>query len=59
VPDQLDRVSVEMEWNHRTTDGKLVSTGVYLWRIISYVQLETSPKPVMTNRLFKVGVKIY
>lgn len=57
-PDQLDRVSIRFDWNHRTNDGRLVGTGVYLWRIVSYVQIQGKPVPVMNNQIFKVGVKV-
>jgi hypothetical protein len=58
LPDQLDRVSVQLEWNHRTREGKLVATGVYVWRIVSWVDVAGRPTPVMTNNLFRIGVKI-
>ncbi len=57
-PDQLDRLSIELEWNHRTNDGHMVSSGIYLWRIVTYLMVDGRPLPAMTNQLFKVGVKI-
>jgi len=57
-PDQLDRVSIELDWNHRNSQGKLVASGIYVWRIVSYLQIDGRPLPAMTNQLFKVGVKI-
>jgi hypothetical protein len=57
-PDQLDRVSIELDWNHRNSQGKLVASGIYVWRIVSYLQVDGVPLPVMTNQLYKVGVKI-
>jgi len=57
-PDQLDRLSVEIDWNHRTEQGQLVASGVYLWRIVSYLQVEGKALPMMTNQLYKVGVKV-
>lgn len=57
-PDQLDRLTIEFDWNHRTAEGKLVSTGIYLWRIVSYVVIEGKSLPAISNQLFKVGVKV-
>jgi hypothetical protein len=57
-PDQLDRVSLDFEWNFRTRDGHLVASGVYLWRIVSYVQVPGKSIPAMDNKLVKVGVKV-
>jgi hypothetical protein len=57
-PDQLDRLSIELEWNHRNSDGQLVASGVYLWRIVSYVRVKGVNLPVMSNQVFKVGVKV-
>jgi hypothetical protein len=57
-PDQLDRVSIQLLWNHRDGNGKLVASGVYLWRIVSYLQIKGKRQPVMTNQTLKVGVKI-
>jgi hypothetical protein len=57
-PDQLDRVSIQFDWNHRTDAGHLVATGVYLWRIVSYVQVQGKALPIMNNQLFKVGVQV-
>ena len=57
-PDQLDRLSIDLEWNHRNSDGQLVASGVYLWRIVSYLKIEGLASPVMTNQLYRVGVKI-
>jgi len=58
MPDQLDRVAIDFEWNHRTSEGKTVSSGVYLWRIVSYVQLEGRANPVVNTKVFRLGVKI-
>jgi hypothetical protein len=57
-PDQLDRLTIEFDWNHRTNQGKLVSTGIYLWRIVSYVVIEGRALPAISNQLYKVGVKV-
>lgn len=57
-PDQLDRISIELQWNHRNSDGHLVASGVYLWRIVSFVRVKGVNLPVMTNQVFKVGVKV-
>ncbi|MBK8802412.1 MAG: hypothetical protein IPN71_10240 [Fibrobacteres bacterium] len=57
-PDQLDRVQVELNWNHHTDAGELVASGVYVWRIVSWVNMPGTAMPQMTNYLYKVGVKI-
>jgi hypothetical protein len=57
-PDQLDRLSIELEWNHRNSDGQLVASGVYLWRIVSYARVKGINLPVISNQVFKVGVKV-
>ena len=56
--DQIDRISIQLEWNHRAYTGKVVASGVYLWRIVAYVKQDGSPMPVMTNQLVKVGVRV-
>ena len=57
-PDELDRLSIELDWNHRTENGKLVSSGVYIWRIVTYLKQKGPGLPAMTNRLVQVGVKV-
>jgi hypothetical protein len=57
-PDQLDRVSINFEWNYRTKTGHLVASGVYLWRIVSYVQVPGRSTPAMQNTLVKVGLQV-
>jgi len=56
--DQIDRISIMLQWNHRAYTGKVVASGVYLWRIVAYVKQDGSPMPVMTNQLVKVGVRV-
>lgn len=56
-PDQLDRLSIDLEWNHRTSQGNVVAGGVYIWRIVSYVRISERSAPVMQNQLFKLGVR--
>jgi hypothetical protein len=56
--DKLDRVSIELDWNYRTANGHLVGSGIYLWRIVSYIQVEGNPLPVMTNHIYKLGLKV-
>lgn len=58
IPDELDRISIELNWNHRTESGKMVSSGVYIWRIVSYMKPKSGGMPVMTNQLVQVGVKV-
>lgn len=57
-PDQIDRLAIEFQWNHRTTEEKTVSSGVYLWRIVSYVKIEGRSSPVINTKVFRLGVKI-
>jgi hypothetical protein len=57
-PDQLDRLSVEFAWNHRNDDGKVVASGVYCWRIVTYVSQPDGKLPHISNEVFKVGVKV-
>lgn len=57
-PDQLDRLSVEFDWNHRNAEGRLVASGVYCWRIVTYVAQPDGKLPYVSNEVFKVGVKI-
>lgn len=59
VPDKLDRYRIQLAWNHRDTRGDLVASGVYLWRIVSYVKEKGRVTPVMTNNLYRIGVKIH
>ena len=59
VPDKLDRYRIQLAWNHRDVRGDLVASGIYLWRIVSYVKEKGRPTPVMTNKLYKIGVKIH
>ncbi|MBK8802411.1 MAG: hypothetical protein IPN71_10235 [Fibrobacteres bacterium] len=56
--DKLDRLKISLQWNHRTTDGKVVGTGVYIWRIVSYVKLPDKAQPAIENSLYKVGVRV-
>jgi hypothetical protein len=56
--DKLDRVEMSIRWNHRTAEGKVVASGIYHWRILSYVQISGLALPVMTNNLYSLGVKV-
>jgi len=56
--DQLDRLKISLQWNHRTTDGSVVGTGVYIWRIVSYVKIPGRMQPAIENSLYKVGVRV-
>lgn len=55
--DKLDRVRVQFQWNMRSKDGRIVGSGIYLWRVVSYVQDPNSNKPYMTNEVIRLGVK--
>ena len=56
--DKIGRVRISLQWNHRTTSGRVVASGVYHWRVISYVHIPGNPVPVMDNELFNLGVKV-
>jgi len=58
-PDKLDRYRIQLAWNHRDLSGHLVASGVYYWRIVSYVKEKGLPNPVMTNNLYRIGVQIH
>ncbi len=55
--DKLDRVRIQLQWNMRDAKGEVVGSGIYLWRIVSYVRTVEGGVPVMTNQVVKVGVK--
>jgi hypothetical protein len=56
-PDQLDRVQIRMKWNLRGKGHKLVASGIYPWRIVSWVEGAKGYKPALYNNVIKVGVK--
>jgi hypothetical protein len=56
--DKLDRVQVSIQWNHRSGQGQVVASGIYHWRIVSFLQLPGNSVPVMQNTLYKLGVKV-
>lgn len=56
--DKIDRLKISIQWNHRTDKGKVVATGVYHWRVMSYVKLPGRSVPVICNQLFNLGVKV-
>jgi hypothetical protein len=55
--DKLDRVRIQLQWNMRDAKGEVVGSGIYLWRIVSYVRSNEGGTPIMTNQVVKVGVK--
>ena len=55
--DELDRVRIEIQWNMRSKPGQVVASGIYLWRIVSWVSQPDGSAPIMTNQIVKVGVK--
>ena len=56
--DKLDRISLKLDWNYRTGSGHLVGSGVYVWRILSIAKVDGLSKPVVTNSLYKLGLKV-
>lgn len=55
--DKLDRVRIQLQWNMRGQDGQIVGSGIYLWRVVSYVTDPSTRKVYMTNEVVKIGVK--
>lgn len=55
--DKLDRVRIQLQWNMRGDDDKVVASGIYLWRIVSWLRNEHGGSPDMGNQVVKVGVK--
>ena len=55
--DKLDRVRIQLQWNMRGKDNQVVGSGIYLWRIVSYVMDPDSRTPAMTNQIVRIGVK--
>jgi|GEM_PF-5694599 len=56
-PDKLDRYRIRVLWNQRGQDGRVVSSGIYPWRVIAWVQVDAKTPPVLTNTIVKLGVK--
>jgi hypothetical protein len=56
--DKLDRVTLTLDWNYRTAEGRLVGSGIYIWRIVSYAEVEGRSAPSITNQLYKTGLKV-
>ena len=55
--DKIDRLHITLEWNHRSGEGRMVSTGVYLWRIIAQIH-DGGHTSGLQNTLWKAGVKV-
>jgi len=55
--DKLDRVRIQLQWNMRGQDGNIVGSGIYLWRVVSYVTDPSTRKVYMTNEVVRIGVK--
>jgi len=56
-PDKLDRYRIRILWNQRGHDGKVVASGIYPWRVITWTETEKGGKPTMTNGVVNMGVK--
>jgi hypothetical protein len=56
--DKIGRVRISIQWNSRTSTGKVVASGVYHWRVVSYVRVPGNPLPVLDNKLFNLGVDV-
>lgn len=55
--DKIDRLRITLEWNHRSEHGTMVSTGVYVWRIIAQTHDRGATSGIQ-NSLWKTGVKV-
>lgn len=56
-PDKLDRFRIRILWNQRGHDGKVVASGIYPWRVITWTETEKGGKPTMSNGVINMGVK--
>jgi hypothetical protein len=56
-PDQLDRYRIRVLWNQRGTDGRVVSSGIYPWRVVSWTEGPVGQPPRMANEVVRMGVK--
>jgi hypothetical protein len=56
--DKIGRVRISIQWNGRTSTGKVVASGVYHWRVVSYVRVPGNPLPVLDSKLFNLGVDV-
>ena len=56
-PDKLDRYRIRILWNQRGKDGRVVASGIYPWRIVSWVSTDRKTPPAITNTIVKLGVK--
>lgn len=56
--DKLDRIKLSLQWNHRTESGVVVASGIYHWRVVSYLDLPGSRTAEFQNQILNLGVKI-
>ncbi len=56
-PDKLDRFRIRILWNQRGHDGRVVASGIYPWRVITWTETEKGGKPTMSNGVINMGVK--
>ncbi len=54
--DRIDRLYVNPSWNFRSTDGKVVGTGIYVWRILAQTH-DDGETSGLQNILWRSGVK--
>lgn len=55
--DKIDRLHVNLEWNHRSETGEVVGTGVYVWRIVAQTR-DRGQTSGIQNIIWKTGVKV-
>lgn len=55
--DKIDRLHINLEWNHRSETGEVVGTGVYVWRIVAQTR-DRGQTSGIQNIIWKTGVKV-
>jgi Calx-beta domain len=56
--DKLDRIKLSLQWNHRTESGVMVASGIYHWRVVSFLDLPGSRTAEFHNQILNLGVKV-
>lgn len=55
--DRIDRLQVTPSWNFRSVDGRVVGSGVYVWRIVAQLH-DDGATSSLQNILWRSGVKV-
>jgi hypothetical protein len=48
---------IRLAWDGRTSEGKMVASGVYYMRLVLKFRLEGATKPYLVNRVYSLGFK--